>query len=326
MIVVAGFNSAIDKRVDVETLAAGAVNRALAVAAAPGGKGVNVARALGVLGSEVHLVGLIDAAQRDAFDAALRAHGVIFHGIAVPALRTCLAIRESDGRITELLEPGPMLDAATVAALTTTFRALATEADLAVLSGSLPPGFAADTYASLVRDIQARGVRCLVDSSGAALREALAAQPFLLKPNRDEATALRGRAVDGIDDAVDLVHTLRAAGVEMPVLSLGAQGALAVVDDALLHAMPPPVAARNPVGSGDCMLAGIAHALARGDAAARALRLGVACGAANAVSDDTGHIAADLVADFLPRVSTHGLTHPVPAITRPQPWRRRALP
>lgn len=326
MIVVAGFNSAIDKRLDLDTLAAGAVNRARAVAAAPGGKGLHVAQALGVLGSEVHLVGLVDAAHRDAFDGVLRAHGVVFHGIAVPALRTCLALRERDGRITEVLEPGPALDAARVAALLDTFRSLAAGAELAVLSGSLPPGCAADTYAVLVREIQARGVRCLVDASGAALREAVAAQPFLVKPNRDEAAALGGRAVDSIDAAAAVLQALRGAGVELPVLSLGAQGALAVADEALLQAEPPALAARNAVGSGDCMLAGLAHALARGDGAAQALRLGVACGAANAVSDDTGHISAAAVAALLPRVSTHGLPHPVPAITRPQPWRRRALP
>lgn len=326
MIVVAGFNSAIDRRLDVDTLSAGAVHRALAVAAAPGGKGVNVARALGVLGSEVHLVGLIDAAQRDAFETVLRTHGVIFHGIAVPALRTCLAIRERNGRITELLEPGPALQADTVAALLDTFRALAAQADLAVLSGSLPPGCASDTYATLVRETQARGVRCLVDSSGAALREALTAQPFLVKPNRDEAAALCGRAIDSTEAATELLQTLRNAGVEMPVLSLGAQGALGIAQDALLHAVPPEVAARNPVGSGDCMLAGIAHALVRGDSAEQALRLGIACGAANAVTDDTGQIEAASVAALLPCVNTRGLSHPVPAITRPQPWRRRALP
>ena len=316
MIVVGGFNSALDKRIDIDILAAGQVHRARAVAAAPGGKGLHVAQALGVLGSEVHLVGLIDAAQRDAFESVLRAHGVVFHGIEVAAIRSCLALREPDGRVTEVLESGPVLPPAIVDALRETFLALAADAEFAVLSGSLPPGCAPDLYAGLVRATQQRGVRCAVDASGEVLRAAAAAQPFLIKPNRDEAAALHGRAIAGIDAAADLLRALRRDGVALPVVSLGAQGALAADDSRIVHAQPPSLAARNPVGSGDCLLAGLVHALARGAAPGEALRLGVACGAANAVSDDSGHISAAAVADLLPRVQLHALSSSIPCNAR----------
>lgn len=316
MIVVGGFNSALDKRIDIDALAAGQVHRARAVAAAPGGKGLHVAQALGVLGSEVHLVGLIDAAQRESFETVLRAHGVVFHGIEVAAIRSCLALRESDGRVTEVLEAGPALTPATVDALRETFLALAAEADFAVLSGSLPPGCPPGLYAELVRATQPRGLRCAVDASGEVLRAAAAAQPFLIKPNRDEAAALCGQAVTDIEAAVDLLRTLRRDGVALPVVSLGAQGALAADETQILHAQTPPIAARNPVGSGDCLLAGLVHALARGDDMPQALRLGVACGAANALSNASGHIRAAAVAELLPRVQVHALPTSILSNTR----------
>ena len=316
MIVVGGFNSALDKRIDIDALAAGQVHRARAVAAAPGGKGLHVAQALGVLGSEVHLVGLIDAVQRESFETALRAHGVVFHGIEVAAIRSCLALRERDGRVTEVLEAGPALSPATIAALRETFLALAAEAEFAVLSGSLPPGCAPDLYAGLVRTTQQRGVRCAVDASGEALRAVAAAQPFLIKPNRDEAAALCGHAIADMDAAVDVLHALRRDGVALPVVSLGAQGALAADAGQIVHAQPPALAARSPVGSGDCLLAGLVHALARGDALADALRLGVACGAANALSDDSGHISAAAVTDLLPHVQLRVLSSSIPCNAR----------
>lgn len=316
MILVGGFNSALDKRIDIATLAPGQVHRACAVVAAPGGKGLHVAQALGVLGSDVHLVGLIDAAQREPFETVLRRHGVVFHGIEVPAIRSCLALREPGGRVTEVLEAGPTLPPAAVAALRDTFLALAADAEFAVLSGSLPPGCAPDLYAGLVRATQQRGLRCAVDASGEVLRAAAAAQPFLVKPNRDEAAALCGRAITGIDAAAGLLRTLRRDGVALPVVSLGAQGALAADESRVLHAQPPALAVRNPVGSGDCLLAGLVHALARGAAPAEALRLGVACGAANALSDDSGHISAAAVADLLPRVQLHALSPSIPCSAR----------
>jgi fructose-1-phosphate kinase PfkB-like protein len=117
---------------------------------------------------------------------------------------------------------------------------------------------------------------------------------------------------------------LRAAGVEMPLLSLGAQGAVMAAGDNCLQAVAPHIDAVNPVGSGDCMLAGIAHALARGDDPVQALALGVACGSANALQEDTGRIAAATVVDLLARVQINTLSSSIPSNTRRQDWRRSA--
>lgn len=311
MIVVAGFNSAIDKRFDIDVLTAGEVHRARSVVAAPGGKGLHVAQTIAALGGEVHLVGVIDQAHRDLFETVLRARGVTFHGIVAPAIRTCLAIRERDGRITELLEPGSLLDAAAVDGLMGTFRTLAARAKIAVLSGSVPPGCPEDVYASLVRDIQADGVRCLVDASGDALCAAIEARPYLIKPNREETAMLRGVSVVNRDDAAAAVQAFAVAGIKMPVVSMGELGALCPSDGDILHAIAPAVDVVNPVGSGDCMLGGIAYALSRGEAAAQALRLGVACGAANAASHDTGDAAAEYIAALSPRVEMRFFRLPV---------------
>lgn len=311
MIVVAGFNSAIDKRIDIDTLSAGTLHRAGSMVAAPGGKGLHVAQTIAALGAEVHLVGLIDQAHRDLFETTLRARGVTFHGIVVPAIRTCLAIRERNGRITELLEPGPSLDDSTVDMLMNTFRTLAARAKIAVLSGSVPPGCPRDIYGTLVRDTQAHGVRCLVDTSGDALCAAIEARPYLIKPNREETAMLRGVSVVDRDDAVAAVQAFAAAGIQMPVVSMGELGALCPSEGGILHAIAPAVDAVNPVGSGDCMLGGIAYALARGEAAAQALRLGVACGAANAASHDTGDAAAEYIAALSPRVEMRFFRLPV---------------
>lgn len=317
MIVVAGFNTALDTLLELESLRPGAVQRCRRALRLPGGKGLHVAQTAAGLGAQVVLVGLVDAVHRELVEGHLHARGVRFVGVEAPRLRECLALRESDGRITELLEDGPDLDAATCARLRDAFLEAAAGASLAVLSGSLPRGCAPALYAELVAALQARGVRCLVDASGEALARALDARPFLAKPNRDEASALLGRPIDDDAGARAALAALRARGIAQPALTLGAGGALLADGDLALHGRLAPARVLNPVGSGDCLLAGLAVALERGAGADAALRLGLACGAANAAAPEPGYAAPDRVRALLPhaRIDAHPL--PPPQDTRP---------
>jgi tagatose 6-phosphate kinase len=180
-----------------------------------------------------------------------------------------------------------------------TFRGLALESDLAVVSGSLPPGFDDATYAGLVRELQRAGVRCLVDASGAALRLAIEAHPLLVKPNRDEAAALHGKPLAGIDEAAAALRMLLTRGVPMPVISLGADGVVAARGGDMLHANVAVERVVSAVGSGDCLVAGLAVGLVRGESLEAMLRLGAAC-AANAAAG-LGYAQRAEVEALLPR-------------------------
>jgi 1-phosphofructokinase family hexose kinase len=305
VITVGGFNTAVDKTLDADELALGALNRVRGVRAAPGGKGLHVALTVAALGERVRLVGLMDAVHRAEFEDALGARGVEFHGVeATGQIRTCLVIRDRGGaRITEVLEPGPLMTADERARLEARFLALASESDLAVLSGSAPRGFDDATYARLVTSLSEAGVRCLVDASGGLLRRAVEARPFLIKPNREEAEALTGASIVEPAAAGGVARALSERGVGIVVVSLGAVGAVAARGPRAVHATVPVTDVLNPVGSGDCLLGGVAVALTRGDALDEMLRLGVACGSANAVVGDRGWLQRADVERALPRVT-----------------------
>ena len=302
MITVGGFNTSVDKSMRTDQVRIGGVSRVRDVRAWPGGKGVHVALTAAVLGERVRLVGLIDAAHRALFEDFLGARGVEFHGVpTAERVRTCLAVRDGEGRVTELLEPGPWVDADTRREILAQFRAAAAEADVSLLCGSLPPGMDPADYAGLASELGASGRRCGVDTSGEPLARAVAARPFLVKPNREEAAALMEEPVAGVGDAARASRALQARGVALSVVSLGAQGAVACWQGRVVHAQVP-VRAVNPVGSGDCLLGGMAVGLSRGASAEEALRLGVACGAANAASPETGLVRREDVESLLPRV------------------------
>lgn len=312
MITVVGFNTAIDRRIDVVRLQPGAVQRATAAATRPGGKGLHVAETAAALGEPVRLVGLTTDVDGVALAERLSARRVAWQPVLSSGpLRQCLAIHEADGRVTEVLEPGPALDARACAALLATAREAMAKSDIMVFTGSLPRGLPPDTYATLIGDARACGVRCLLDASAAALHAGIGAKPWLMKPNADEAAAVLGRPVRGVDDALACARLLHRRGVARAVVTLGALGAVGFDGTAAWHANSTvPVTVQDSVGSGDCFLAGLAVGAVHGESLELALRRAVACGVANAESLDTGYASLERVAAWLPRVSVEPLALP----------------
>jgi 1-phosphofructokinase family hexose kinase len=308
LITIAGFNTSLDRTALTDELRAGGVNRVRDVRTYPGGKGLHVALTVAALDEPVRLVGLIDEPDRSLFEDGLPPSGVEFHGVPTSGrLRTCLAIRDGAGRITEILEPGPEADPDTRNRLCALFLDLAADSDLAVLSGSVPPGFAEGVYGELVSSLRKDGVRCLVDASGGLLRAAVDAQPLLIKPNREEIADLVGRPIESAATAVEAARGLTRKGPEMVLVSLAAEGAVMVQGDRAWRAEAPRVDVANAVGSGDCLLGGVAVGLRRGMEAEEVLRLGVACGSANATSPETGWVKRADIDALLPRVRVTGM-------------------
>lgn len=268
MIVTVTPNPSVDRTIEVPRLTRGAVLRATAAWAEPGGKGVNVARALAAHGTKAVAVLPSGGAEGQQLAALLAAECI--EVVQVPlagATRANVTVAEPDGTTTKLNEPGPALSAAEAAELIEATACAAEGAAWVVACGSLPPGVASTYYAGLVRRLAGRPVKVAVDTSGAALTEAVGAGPALVKPNRDELAEAAGHRLDTLGDAVDAAHELRRRGAAAVLASLGADGALLVDDSGVLHAHAPAMEPRSTVGAGDATLAGFLHAGGTGPAA-----------------------------------------------------------
>jgi 1-phosphofructokinase len=256
----------------------------------PGGKGVNVSRAVSAAGADV--LSVLPAAEDDPIVRALRSLGLRLATVPLATpVRTNYTLTEPDGTTTKLNEPGARLDDVALAALEAAVREHATGARWVVLSGSLPPGAPLDWYATLVQGLRGTGARIAVDTSEAPLLALLAAgpdaAPDLLKPNTEELAQLAEVPEETVttdpEAALAAVRTLHDRGVAEVLLTLGADGALlSTADGGLWSARPPRITVRSTVGAGDCSLAGYVLAdLADGEPAER-LRTAVAYGAASA--------------------------------------------
>jgi 1-phosphofructokinase family hexose kinase len=321
MIRVIGANPAMDRVSTWPPLRMGQVNRASTVSVVPGGKGFNVARAVIRLGQPATSYGFLGGQIGEALREKILADGVIDRHTTIAAgTRVCFIVVEPESeRSTVLNEPGPAVTVAETERFLDDIRADCAPGDLLVLSGSLPDSVAPEVAGEIVDIGRAAGARVLVDIHSEAMRAAVARKPWMLKCNRRELLELlgsadhdgaearglqaRGARADSVEpDAVlslpalaQRMQALREVGIEVVVVTLGADGALVADGDGVVHADVPAIREVNPTGSGDLLLAGLAVGIEAGALARDAIRLGAACGTAGATQ-----LEPELPPDFDP--------------------------
>lgn len=279
MILTVTANPSLDRTVQVRELVRGGLNRASSIRVDPGGKGINVARALAAHGVAVRAVVAAGGLEGEQLVALLSRISV--EVVRVPAMgpvRINMSIVEPDATVTKFNEPGALLDSSEARALSETVLGCAGGARWAVIAGSLPPGVDPDYYAGLVRGLRAHGAPVVVDTSGPALREAVRAGPELVKPNLAELEETVGRPLPTVGEVAAATEELVEMGAQAVLASLGPDGALLRSAGGCWYA-ESPVTARNAVGAGDALLAGY---LSEGRGGRPALVTAVAWGAAAA--------------------------------------------
>lgn len=245
----------------------------------PGGKGVNQAITLHGYGAQVEAIAPCGGPMGERFAALIRAKGVPATLVPVDGdLRRNLAITDQNGLTLKLDQRGPAFSAEEVERVEAAVLRRLPEASWLTLMGSSPPGAPADLYARLVARACEAGVHTLLDASGDSVRAAMAARPTIVKPNRPEAERLLGRGLLSEYDFLKAADQLRVMGPENVVLSLGAQGAVAVTTEGQWRATTQPVSGGSPIGAGDVLGATMIFALQQGESYLDAFRLGVAAG------------------------------------------------
>jgi tagatose 6-phosphate kinase len=302
MILCVCLNPALDVTYAVTELTYGATHRAQVVGRRAGGKALNVARVLRQLGEPVLATGLAGGADGAAVLADLADAGVAaeFAEIEGESRRT---VTVWDGRqATEFDEIGPAVGDAEWRSFRSLYTRLLAEATVVVISGSQPPGVPVDAYAQLTTLAAAAGAGVVLDAAGPALRAALASGPDVVKPNRLELAELVGGPLGGPDEVLAASAALVEAGAGSVLVSLGADGLVALTPDGSFRAWVPAPVAGNPTGAGDALAAAVARGLRRGDDWPSCLLDGVAVAAASVTLDQAGATDEALAADLRPTV------------------------
>jgi 1-phosphofructokinase family hexose kinase len=304
-------NPAIDRTLVVPGFRRAEVTRAAERHDAAGGKGLNVARVAGAIDLPVRACAplggptgrrIAELASADGLDAR-------WFWMNSGESRICLLITDPEAQDTLVInENGPPMAEEDWRGFAALVRAEAAETGGVSFSGSLMPGVSAEAFAALLGTLIDDGRRVLVDTSGAPLRAALDLPVALLKINAHELGDALGTAIDGPHTAAEAARTVLERGPRAVIVTLGAAGGVAADREGAWYSRTPPITLVSPVGSGDAVLAGAARVLLDGGSLVEALRMGVACGAANAMMLGAGVVQRADLAWLLPETEHSALT------------------
>jgi 1-phosphofructokinase/tagatose 6-phosphate kinase len=301
MIITVTLNAAIDKTLAVPNFRLGRRHRTVQQTTMPGGKGVNVARALKTLGQPVIATGLAGGPTGTRIVEQLTQLSVLSDFVAIgEESRTNTAVIDpTTGEQTEINERGPAVTEQEIESFVEKLLYLAKGASVCVFAGTLPRQVDVDVYAGLIRDLRKLGVLTIVDTEGDPLRRAVRAEPDVISPNVLEGEELVGHEFNDEEDHIIAVREMVHLGAREAIMTTP-DGCFAHVhgddhphgSEALYRVTVPKgtVEPRATVGSGDAFLAGFVAARYTGRSPAECLAYGVACGA-----ESTQHLGAGLV-------------------------------
>jgi len=283
----------------------GGVNRCLSVGQSAAGKGTNAAHVLKTLGHEAVLTGFVGGATGSLFRRDLTALGIrsAFVKTAAPT-RVCVTLIERDSkRATELVEESALPSLREWQTFYRTFNRLISRAGLLTLTGALMPGAPPTVYRDLAGLAARRQIPTIIDSQKAPLLDALVHRPLLVKLNVRELESTLASTIVSPSEIVAGARELLARGAVHALVTHGEHGAWLVAPAAAWHYASPRVTVCNPIGSGDAVTGGIAFGLHRQHTLLEAVRLGIACGAANVLTPLPGLVRQQDVKRLLPKTT-----------------------
>jgi len=296
MIITVTLNAAMDKSLSVPNFRLGRRHRTVDQQTRAGGKGVNIARTLKILGQPVIATGFAGGPTGTQIVEQLTEESVLNDFVRIRAeSRTNISVLDpTTGEQTEINQRGPTVTPKEIELFQDKLLYLAQGAAMVVIAGSLPGGVDADFYASLIRELHKLNVLTVLDTDGDALRHAVREGPSVVSPNVLEAEELVGHE---FNDDRDRVLAVRE------IVTVGAREAIMTVDDGcfaqvltgeggseLLRVLVEPREPVAAIGSGDAFLAGYVAARYGGAPPEDCLRFGVGCG-----TESTRHLGAGVL-------------------------------
>jgi 1-phosphofructokinase family hexose kinase len=295
MILTVTLNAALDKTLEVPNFKPGRRHRTVDQTTMPGGKGVNVARAIKRLGQPVIATGFAGGATGTRIVDALTEESILNAFVRThEESRTNTSVLDpTTGQHTEVNERGPSVSSQELELFRDKLLYLAKGASMCVFAGSLPRGIDPGVYGELIREMRKLGVATMVDTDGDPLLAAVRAEPDVVSPNELEAEELVGHEFNDVDDRAQAVLEMTRLGAREAIMTVPDGCYACVLEDGVPAIHRVRVAeqeARSAIGSGDAFLAGYVAARYMGQPAVECLRFAVACGA-----ESTQHFGAGIL-------------------------------
>lgn len=299
MVLTVTLNPAVDKTCRLNELLLGQVNRLQSVMSVAGGKGVNVTKILRQFEYPVTAMGFIGGYTGQLIQERLTEMGAECHFTYIDqATRVSTNILADNGYVTEVLEPGPVISKDELSRFLSEYKRQLQRVDMVVLSGSIPQGVPEDIYETLTILAKEAGCKVFLDTSGEALKKAVKAKPYLLKPNKKELEYLVERKLTNTEEIKEQIKKLLDSGVEKVIVSLGSKGFVYGDREGIIAQKPVKVKAVNTVACGDCLVASFCMSEMEDTDRMQAIYKAAALAASNATTSVSAQIPMELYREF----------------------------
>lgn len=307
MILTVTLNAALDRTMTVPNFQIGFRHRATDTIILPGGKGINVARAVKILGRPVIATGFVGGRKGDQILADLNSEGILSDFVRVQGeSRTYTAVIDSATNVvTEINEHGLEITPPDLDQMFDKLDYLGRAADIVVLAGSLPRGLDDDVYARIIQHLRRRDVIIVFYTYGDPLRLGLKAGPDFVFPKLVDAERVIGHEFHDRNDELQAAAHLREMGSGSVIITsrYGCVAQLADGDRVRSYVgRIPDVEVISPMGWGDAFVAGYCVRMREGDTPEDCLRYGLGCGASNLIRYGAGVFSAADAAELAQKV------------------------
>ena len=253
----------------------------------PGGKGINISRALNAFGVSNTAVVVLGEDNHDEYVSSLEKEGIALEKILVPSrIRENITVHTSDGKETRISFSAEEIPSGIMQSAKEITSKL-TEGDVLTLTGSIPTGVSISDVKAYIKELRERGIRVVVDSRSLSLSDITDVKPYLIKPNEYEAETYLGRKITSDSDACQAARDFIALGVENVMLTLGTRGAVLATADACYFSHAPKLDVLSTIGAGDSAIAGFIYAELLGLSKRDALLYSIAFGSAACLRSGT---------------------------------------
>ncbi len=282
MIYTVTFNPALDYSMITEDFCEGITNRSEQEEICFGGKGINVSYVLSELGVENTAFGFVAGFTGDYLVSELKKNKVNTDFIKLDNGITRINVKLKGNVETEINAQGPQIADDAVELLYKKLDNIKS-GDTLILAGSIPKSLNKNIYETILKRLNGKGIRFVVDATGELLSNTLKYKPFLIKPNIFELEEILEAEFETKEDIVNAAFKLKEKGALNVLVSMGGDGAILVDEYGAVHEQKPfQIKLVNSVGAGDSMIAGFLAGCDKGYS--YALKLGAASGAATAAS------------------------------------------
>lgn len=286
MIYTVTFNPSLDYIVTVEHFRCGVVNRTKEELLFPGGKGINVSMVLRNLGHDNTALGFLAGFTGQELKRLLEEKNITTDFIPVQKGMTRINVKLRSDEESEINGQGPAISEEDIQRLYEKLDALR-DGDILVMAGSIPDVMPRSIYMDIMKHLQNKQLKIVVDATGDLLVNVLQYHPFLIKPNHHELGEIFHTEIEGKEDVVTYAKKMQEMGARNVLVSMAGAGAVLVSEDGKVYRSEAPKGTVvNSVGAGDSMVAGFLTGYLETGNYENAFLMGVCTGSASAYSEE----------------------------------------